>query len=58
MAITVGASDFRARTGELLDAALEEPVILPRHGRRIAVVVSPDFYDRTKEALGEFPEEG
>lgn len=56
MATIIGASDFRARTGELLDTAKEEPVILTRHNRRVAVIVSPDFYARALAALGE-PEE-
>lgn len=53
MATIIGTSDFRARTGELLDAAQEQPVILTRHTRRVAVIVSPDFYARALAALGE-----
>lgn len=50
---TISVSDFYARTTELLASAHASPVKLTRHGAPVAVIVSPDFYERASEALGE-----
>jgi prevent-host-death family protein len=41
----VYAHDAKARFGQLLDTARHEPVVIERHGRAVAVVVSKDEYD-------------
>ncbi len=39
------AKDAKTRFGELLDTAQREPVIIEKHGRRVAVVLSATEYD-------------
>jgi len=41
----VSAHDAKARFGQLLDTARHEPVVIERHGRAVAVVVSKEEYD-------------
>jgi prevent-host-death family protein len=41
----VSAHDAQARFDQLLDEAWREPVVIERHGRAVAVVVSKDEYD-------------
>jgi prevent-host-death family protein len=41
----VSAHDAQAHFAQLLDTALREPVVIERHGRAVAVVVSKDEYD-------------
>ncbi|MBK1631916.1 prevent-host-death family protein [Thiohalocapsa halophila] len=41
----LSAHDAKARFGQLLDTARREPVVIERHGRAVAVVVSKEEYD-------------
>jgi prevent-host-death family protein len=41
----VSAHDAKARFGQLLDTARREPVVIERHGRAVAVVLSKEEYD-------------
>jgi prevent-host-death family protein len=41
----ISAHDAKARFGQLLDTARREPVVIERHGRAVAVVLSKDEYD-------------
>jgi prevent-host-death family protein len=41
----VSAHDAKARFGQLLDSARREPVVIERHGRAVAVVLSKEEYD-------------
>jgi len=45
----VSAHDAKARFGQLLDTARREPVVIERHGRAVAVVLSKEEYDELNE---------
>jgi prevent-host-death family protein len=47
----ITASDAREHFSEALAAAVREPVFITRHGRRVATLVTTDFYERAVEAL-------
>lgn len=47
---TIAAADAKNHFGEMLDTAQREPVIIKKHGRAFAVVLSADEYARL-EAL-------
>jgi prevent-host-death family protein len=44
----VSASDAQKRFGELVDAALREPVMVQRHGRDVVTMISVDEYKRLR----------
>ncbi len=44
------ASDARNRFGQLIDLAQTGPVRVQRHGRDVAIVMSPEEYRRMAEA--------
>ncbi|MFB9954251.1 type II toxin-antitoxin system Phd/YefM family antitoxin [Cellulomonas denverensis] len=44
-------AEFRSHLGEYLDAAQREPVAITNRGRRRAVLVSEDFFERALAAL-------
>lgn len=41
----VSVRDAQARFGQLLDTAKREPVVIERHGRAVAVVLSKEEFD-------------
>jgi prevent-host-death family protein len=45
----VSAHDAKARFGQLLDAARREPVVIERHGRAVAVVLSKEEYNELND---------
>jgi len=45
---TVSATDAKQRLAALLDAAQREPVLIRRQNRAVAVVMSPEEYDRIR----------
>lgn len=45
----VSANDAKARFGELLDRAQQEPITIEKHGRPVAVVISSEEFDRLQE---------
>ena len=45
------ATDAREHFSDALAASHREPVFITRHGKRVAALVAPDFYDRAVEAL-------
>jgi antitoxin Phd len=45
------ATDARERFSEALAASSREPVFITRHGKRVAALVTTEFYDRAIEAL-------
>ncbi|MEO6532049.1 MAG: type II toxin-antitoxin system Phd/YefM family antitoxin [Pseudolysinimonas sp.] len=47
----VSVADARKNFSEVLDRAQGEAVFIERRGRRAAVVVSPEQYERMMEAL-------
>lgn len=52
----VTASELRGSLSELLELANRQPVTVASRGARArAVLVSPDFFDRACDALGEEP---
>lgn len=52
----VTTTEFRACLSELLELANRQPVTVASRGTRPrAVLVSPDFFDRACDALGEEP---
>jgi len=42
---TMSANEAKKHFGELLDTARREPVVVEKHGRRVAVMVSAEDYD-------------
>lgn len=44
----VSASDAQKRFGELVDAALREPVMVQRHGRDVVTMISVEEYRRLR----------
>jgi prevent-host-death family protein len=46
---SISAHDAKARFGQLLDTARREPVVIERHGRAVAVVLSKEDYDELNE---------
>jgi len=46
---SVFAHEAKARFGQLLDTVRREPVIIERHGRAVAVVLSKEDYDALNE---------
>jgi prevent-host-death family protein len=50
--------EARRRFADLVNAALwrDEHVVITRHGKRAAVLVSPEWYERARTALGEASE--
>lgn len=49
--LTVNVTDARSRLPELLDRSRTEAVLLERHGRPAAVVLSPEQYEKMMDAL-------
>jgi antitoxin Phd len=47
---TMTTTEARKRFGALLKAAATEPVFVRKNGREVAVVVSPEEYDRMRMA--------
>jgi len=47
----ITATDAREHFSDALAAANREPVFITRHGRRIAALVTAEFYERAVEAL-------
>ena len=45
------ATDARERFSEALVASSREPVFITRHGKRVAALVTTEFYERAIEAL-------
>jgi prevent-host-death family protein len=45
----VSAHDAKARFGQLLDTVRREPVVIERHGRAVAVVLSKEEYDELND---------
>lgn len=43
---SVAAKEAKDRFGQLIEDSRREPVAIVRHGRRVAVVLSPDEYER------------
>ncbi|SMH48825.1 prevent-host-death family protein [Rathayibacter oskolensis] len=50
---TVTVSEARANFAELLEQSHSEAVFVERHGKAEAVVVSPEQYERMRDALEE-----
>lgn len=54
---TVSANEAKQSLGRVLDTAQVEPVLIRRHNRNAAVVISPQEYDRLRALnLREFDE--
>lgn len=47
---SVSATEAKQNLAAVLDAAQREPVLIRRHNRDIAVVVSPEDYERIRRA--------
>ena len=48
---TMSVADARKQLSDVIARAKNEAVFIERHGRRAAVVVSPEQYERMMEAL-------
>jgi prevent-host-death family protein len=47
---TVSATDAKQRFAALLDAAQREPVLIRRQNRDVAVIISPEEYERIRRS--------
>ncbi|HEX3900981.1 MAG TPA: type II toxin-antitoxin system Phd/YefM family antitoxin [Mycobacteriales bacterium] len=47
----ITASDAREHFADALAAVGREPVFITKHGKRVATLVTSDFYERAIEAL-------
>jgi len=47
---TVSASDAKQRFAALIDAAQREPVLIRRQNRDVAVIISPEEYERIRRS--------
>jgi prevent-host-death family protein len=47
---TVSATDAKQRFAALIDAAQKEPVVVRRQNRDVAVIISPEEYQRIRKA--------
>jgi prevent-host-death family protein len=45
---TISATDAKQRFAALLDAAQREPVLIRRQNRDVAVIISPEEYERIR----------
>lgn len=45
------SNDARTQWAEMIEQVRDEPVHIQRRGRAVAVLVSPEFFDRAVEAL-------
>lgn len=45
----LSANQAKARFGELLDRARQEPITIEKHGRAVAVVISSEEYERLQK---------
>lgn len=54
---TFSITSARESLAEAVEISQSEAVILERHGKRAAVMVSPERFDRMMEALEEFEDE-
>lgn len=50
---TMQATEAKNRFGELLEEAGNEPVLIQKNGRDVAVVMSKAEYDRRYQAVGK-----
>jgi antitoxin Phd len=48
----VSATDAKQRLAALLDAAQKEPIVIRRQKRAVAVLLSPEEYDRLRGFTG------
>ena len=48
--LSVSATDAKQRLAALLDTAQREPVVIRRHDRDVAVLLSVDLYERMRGA--------
>ena len=44
----VSSTDLKQRSGALIDAAQREPVLIRRHDRDVAVIISAEEYERIR----------
>ena len=49
----VSTTDAKQRLAALLDAAQREPVLLRRHNRDVAVIISPAEYERMRDLASD-----
>ena len=54
---TFSITSARESLAEAVEISQSEAVILERHGKRAAVMVSPERFDKMMEALEEFEDE-
>ena len=45
---TIPAAEAKNRFGELLDAAQKDPVMIEKHGRPVAVVISAEDFEQVQ----------
>ena len=50
---TISVSEARDSLPAVIEAAAEQAVVLERHGRAVAVLISPERYDELMDALEE-----
>jgi prevent-host-death family protein len=50
---SMSATEAKQNFAALLDAAQREPVVIRRHNRDLAIVISPQDYERIRRAKAE-----
>ena len=50
---TLAAGEAKRHFGRMIDTSQREPVVIEKHGRPVAVVVSKHEYDKMQEQLAE-----
>lgn len=54
---TIIARDAQNKFGELMDTAMQEPVLITRHGRPANVILSAKLYDNLEKIMNEIEDE-
>lgn len=49
----ISAKDAKNQFGMLLDTARQEPVVIEKHGRPVAVICSVEVYDKLTAGTGQ-----
>lgn len=49
----VSVADARSQLASMIERAQQEPVMIERHGKQVAVLVSPEEFERLLDAMEE-----
>lgn len=54
---TIAATEASNRFGQLLDLALQEPVTIEKKGRKVAVILSVEEYNRMENTINSLQDQ-